>query len=159
MYQAFSDVSVFIQSLRGAGLPSGEVSRCNQYLSKMMASFDSVKHVYQYRTPLSLRAYSDIFIVILPIVYGPYFAEVASEQHPLLVYVLPILFSVILVSLDNIQAHLENPFDQIGADDIKINAERFVARLKEMSISFGQRYRDLIVPHDHACRWQRGCRR
>ena len=33
------------------------------------------------------------------------------------------------VSLDNIQEHLENPFDQIGEDDIVINAEKFVKRL------------------------------
>ncbi len=42
---------------------------------------------------------------------------------------MPVLFSVILVSLDNIQDHLENPFDQVGEDDVAINAEKFVARL------------------------------
>ena len=39
---------------------------------------------------------------------------------------------MILVSLDNIQSHLENPFDQIGDDDISINAERFVERLENL---------------------------
>jgi len=43
---------------------------------------------------------------------------------------MPVLFAVILVSLENIQAHLENPFDQIGEDDIIINAEKFVERLE-----------------------------
>jgi len=38
--------------------------------------------------------------------------------------------SLILVSLDNIQDHLENPFDQIGEDDVAINAEKFVQRLE-----------------------------
>jgi len=42
---------------------------------------------------------------------------------------MPVLFSVILVSLDNIQDHLENPFDQVGEDDVVINPEKFVARL------------------------------
>ncbi len=42
---------------------------------------------------------------------------------------MPILFSVILVSLDNIQNHLENPFDQLGEDDVVINAEKLVASL------------------------------
>jgi hypothetical protein len=32
--------------------------------------------------------------------------------------------------LDNIQDHLENPFDQVGADDVKINAEKFIENLK-----------------------------
>ena len=43
---------------------------------------------------------------------------------------LPVLFTVILVSLDNIQEHLENPFDQVGEDDVVINAEKFVARFE-----------------------------
>ena len=98
-----------------------------------MFSFESVKHIYQYRTPVSLRAYSDIFIVLLPVVYGPYFASIEAQQFPALTYILPALFSLILVSLDNIQAHLENPFDQIGDDDISINAEKFVERLGALS--------------------------
>ena len=43
---------------------------------------------------------------------------------------MPVRFTTILVSLDNIQEHLENPFDQIGEDDIAINAEKFVERLE-----------------------------
>lgn len=63
--------------LRTAGLASGEVSRCNQYMSKMMRAFGNVKHIYQYRMP----------------------------------------------------QHLENPFDQVGEDDVMINVEKFVMRL------------------------------
>jgi hypothetical protein len=137
VYEAFSRVSVFIRGLRGKGLASGEVSRCNQYLSRMMVAFESVKHVYQYRTPVTLRAYSDVFIVLLPVAYGPYFATIAAGQNPLLSYVLPILFSLILVSLDNIQAHLENPFDQIGEDDVSINADAFTSQLKALTLGPG----------------------
>ncbi len=72
----------------------------------MIIFFETVKHIYQYRTPVTLRAYSDLFI-----------------------FLLPVLFSIILVGLDSIQAHLENPFDQIGEDDITINAEKFIERL------------------------------
>jgi hypothetical protein len=36
---------------------------------------------------------------------------------------MPILYSFILVSLDNIQDHLENPYDNVGEDDIDINAD------------------------------------
>lgn len=39
------------------------------------------------------------------------------------------LDSLILAELKNIQNHLENPFDRVCADDIVINAEKFVARL------------------------------
>jgi len=129
IYSTFSSLSHYIKSLRQYGLASGEASRLNQYLSKMMVAFESIKHIYQYRTPKSLRVYSDIFIVLLPVLYGPYFAQFAGETAPGMQYLLPVLLSIILVSLDNIQDHLENPFDQIGADDVMINAEKFVSFL------------------------------
>lgn len=130
VYANFSNISKFIRKdLRQAGLASGEVSRCNQYLSKMLLAFEQIKHIYQYRTPRTLRAFSDLFIKILPPLYGPYFAYISIDFSPSLTYVMPILFALVLVSLDNIQEHLENPFDQIGQDDVLINAEKFVERL------------------------------
>ena len=131
VYSCFSELSLFIRNeLRQSGLASGEVSRCNQYLSKMVLAFEQIKHVYQYRTPRTLRAFSDFFITVLPPLYGPYFAYLASDFPSGLVFVMPVLFAVILVSLDNIQSHLENPFDQIGQDDVMINAEKFTERLR-----------------------------
>jgi len=130
VYGCFSKLSQFIrEDLRLAGLASGEVSRCNQYLSKMVLAFEQVKHVYQYRTPRTLRAFSDFFITVLPPLYGPYFAYIAKDYSPGLTYVMPVLFALVLVSLDKIQEHLENPFDQVGQDDVMINAEKFVDRL------------------------------
>ena len=131
VYGCFSELSQFIRNdLRHAGLASGEVSRCNQYLSKMVLAFEQIKHIYQYRTPRTLRAFSDFFITVLPPLYGPYFAYVAGDFSNGLVYVMPALFAFILVSLDSIQGHLENPFDQIGQDDVMINAEKFMHRLQ-----------------------------
>jgi len=130
VYREFSNMSRFIRDeLRRKGLASGEVSRCNQFLSKMCIAFENIKHIYQYRTPRSLRAFSDFFLAVLPPLYGPYFALAAKDYSAGLAYVTPILFSVILVSLGNIQAQLENPFDQIGIDDVAINVEKFVERL------------------------------
>ena len=130
VYRIFPQLSNHIISLRNdKGLASGEASRCNQYMSKMILAFENVKHIYQYRTPRALRLYSDIFIVVLPILYGPYFAAISQDFSRGLEYLLPVLFSVVLVTLDQIQEHLENPFDQIGEDDIIINAEKFVSRL------------------------------
>ncbi len=129
VYCSFSDLSIFVKDMRRDGLPSGECSRCNQYIAKMMNAFESIKHIYQYRTPRTLRAFSDFFIVMLPILYGPYFAHEAGSYHPVLIYAMPTLFAIILVGLDNIQDHLEDPFDQIGEDDIAINAEKFTAML------------------------------
>ncbi|PPK94897.1 MULTISPECIES: hypothetical protein [Nonlabens] len=134
VYDSFSDFSLYIKhELRGEGLSAGECSRTNQYLQKMMVSFESIKHIYQYRTPRTLRAFSSLFIKVLPILYGPYFAFKAEEMSWGLEFVIPILLTMILVSLENIQEHLENPFDQIGEDDIKFNVEKFVERLNHKS--------------------------
>ncbi len=137
VYDSFSKLSRLIRTeLREKGLASGEVSRCNQYLSKMLESFEKIKHVFQYRTPRTLRAFSDIFITLLPVLYGPYFAAIAGDYTvPALAYVVPALFAFILTSLDNIQIHLENPFDQVGEDDVFINVEKFGERLQQHSVT------------------------
>ena len=137
-YAAFSDLSKFVNSLRDRGLPSGEASRCNQFLSKMVISFEHIKHVHQYRTPQTLRAYSKLFLFTLPVVYGPYFAHQALDYRGPLTYVMPVLVSLILVSLDNIQEHLEDPFDSVGPDDVMINAEKLVANLVDAGDRNGQ---------------------
>lgn len=126
VYHNFSKLSKYINEMRQRGLPAGEMSRVNQYISKMMEAFENLKHVYQYRTPITLRGYSKLFIFITPIIFGPYFAHIGKD-HPLwLALITPFIFSMVLVALDNIQDHLENPFDQIGEDDIKINPEKLV---------------------------------
>ena len=128
--ESFHDLSLEIKDFREQGMSGSEVSRSNQYLSKMIIAFEQIKHIYQYRTPLTLRAYSKIFIAILPVIYGPYFAEVTMTKSLAIAFILPALFSVVLVSLDNIQEHLENPFDKIGEDDISINSEKFIKGLE-----------------------------
>lgn len=121
VYHCFSQLSHYVGEMRSLGVQSGEISRVNQYISKMMLAFDNVKSIYQYRTPITLRAYSKVFINVFPIIYGPYFANTFNQYSHQLVYVMPILYSFILVSLDNIQDHLEHPFDEIGEDDIRID--------------------------------------
>jgi predicted membrane chloride channel (bestrophin family) len=131
VYEGFSALSAFIRSeLRGGEMATGELSRTNQYLSKMMVSFESIKRIYEYRTPISLRTFGDFFLVLLPVLYGPYFAFLGQDYHLLLALIPPVVLALVLVSLDNIQEHLENPFDQLGEDDIKFNVDSFLERLK-----------------------------
>ena len=125
LYVLFAKLSVTIEGLRDRGLSGSEVSRVNSHLSKLLMSFEKLKHIYQYRTPRTLRAYSKIFIFIVPVIYSPYFALLAQGNELGVAMIMPLLFALIFTSLDNIQEHLENPFDQIGEDDIKIHAEKF----------------------------------
>ena len=121
MYSMFSELSLISMEMRNYGVQSGEISRISQYVSKMIIAFDNMKIIRAYRTPITLRSYSKFFIYAFPIVYGPYFASTFKDYSSNLEYVMPILYSFILVSLDNIQDHLENPFDDVGEDDIQID--------------------------------------
>ncbi len=129
VYDEFSNLSQFIEGMRDRGLSGSEVSRANSHLSKMVTAFEKMKHIFQYRTPRTLRVYSKFFIYLLPVLYAPYFAFISLEYSAGLEYIMPILFSVILVSLDNIQDHLENPYDQHGEDDVTFNGEKFADNL------------------------------
>lgn len=125
VYKKFSELSLYLKECREMGMSPSILSRANSYMSKMLNSFEGMKHIYQYRTPITLRAYSKIFVYVLPIVYGLYFANLARNIPFELFFVVPLLFSITLVSLDNIQDHLENPFDMIGEDDVEINEVKF----------------------------------
>ncbi len=129
IYQHFSDLSRLTIEMRQLGVQSTEISRINQYISKMVIAFDNLKIIHTYRTPVTLRAYSKVFIYIFPIIYGPYFASTFRDFSAQLEYVMPILYSFILVSLDNIQDHLEHPFDEVGEDDIRIDEKEIVKHM------------------------------
>ena len=129
IYTYFSDLSRMTVQMRQQGVQSTEISRINQYISKMIIAFDNLKIIHSYRTPVTLRAYSKVFIYIFPIIYGPYFASTFKDFSASLEYVMPILYSFILVSLDNIQDHLEHPFDEVGEDDIRIDEREITAHM------------------------------
>lgn len=130
IYAHFSRLSGIIKDMRDHGVQTSETSRVNQYISKMIIAFDNLQVVHSYRTPVTLRAYSKVFIYIFPIIYGPYFASTFNDFSANLEYVMPVLYSFILVSLDNIQDHLEHPFDEIGEDDIKIDENEITAYME-----------------------------
>jgi hypothetical protein len=120
-----SELSKFLQVFREHGLQAGEMSRVSQYISKIGGAIENMKVILKYRTPVTLRSYSKLFIYSFSILYGPYFVFISENYSKGLEYMMPIIFSFILVSLHNIQNHLENPFDQIGEDDIKFDVENF----------------------------------
>lgn len=129
LYKSFSSLSHLMMEMRNYGVQSGEVSRISQYMSKMIIAFDNLKIIHAYRTPITLRAYSKVFIYIFPIIYGPYFASNFHDFSAHLEYVMPVLYSFILVSLDNIQDHLEHPFDEVGEDDIRIDEREIISHM------------------------------
>ncbi len=123
IYHRFSKLSAWVAKFKEYGSAGSENSRLHQYVSKMLVSYGTMKNVFYYRTPITLRAYSKIFIYFFPLLYGPYSASTFEDYSHGIAYVIAVLYSVILVSLDNLQEHLENPFDQVGEDDIKFEVD------------------------------------
>ncbi|MCP4359554.1 MAG: hypothetical protein GY796_16210 [Chloroflexi bacterium] len=130
VYQVFDAFSKSHEQMRQHGVTSGEVSRANQYFRAIMIEFERMKNISRYRTPVALRAYSRLFLTIFPILFAPYFANVAYPNFPFAGYMVAIFYSLILVSLDNVQDHLENPFDGIGPDDLRLEiADKYLSLL------------------------------
>jgi predicted membrane chloride channel (bestrophin family) len=121
VYKEFSEISLSHERLRKADVPANEISRVNQYLRAIIIDFEKMRNIFLYRTPVSLRAYSQIFLNIFPILYAPYFASLCNKSYEIVGYGVAVVYSIVLVSLDNIQEDLESPYDEIGADDVNLD--------------------------------------
>ena len=121
VYAALSEVSRSVEALRQAQVSPTELSRANQYVRFLALDFEQLSNIANYRTPLSLRAYSRVFLNLFPVLFAPHFANVGYPKYGVLGYLLALLYSLVLVGLDNIQDQLENPFDQVGPDDLRLD--------------------------------------
>ena len=132
VYSAVSHLSVQLQNMRNV-LPGSDIARLNEYVSMILVHFEELKIIREYRTPITLRTYSKFFIYSFPVIFAPFFAaSIELFSYEIITYFVPAMYSFILISLINIQEHMEDPFDGIGEDDIKIEAERFKNLLYEL---------------------------
>lgn len=129
VYAQFSVISDSMERLRGAGVSGSEISRCNQYLRSMMIDFEKMRNIHLYRTPKALRAYSQVFLNTFPILFAPYFATLSDEYSYASGYLVAAFYSLVLVSLDNIQEDLEHPYDEVGVDDLQLDVSRHYERV------------------------------
>ena len=134
VYHAVSSLSKNLQLMR-AVCNSSEMSRINEYVSMLIVDFEDLKTIREYRTPITLRTYSRAFIYTFPILFSPFFASTLSTfSIPIITYFIPVVYAFILISLINIQDHMEDPFDGIGEDDIKLEPERFAGLLNGLEV-------------------------
>jgi hypothetical protein len=136
VYAGISGLSAFHEKLRGAGVPTGEMSRINQYLKNIVSAFEKMRNIKEYRTPITLRSFNQVFLNLFPILFAPYFAHLIDVKEPksyVIGYGIGILYSVVLVALDNIQEDLENPYDAIGEDDLRLDIKDIYSPLMEKS--------------------------
>ena len=94
--------------------------------NEMFLSMEKLNGIKLHNTPISLRRYCLIFIYISPLLFNT--KLISEDQFQIFVgfdVPLSVLFSMlisfILMALYNIQDYIENPFDQKGLDDLKID--------------------------------------
>lgn len=97
--------------------------RVFRYMNDLQDSLENLHAINTHRTPRSLRAYCLIFIFIFPLIYAPVIIYNAGIETPHFISFSVVMFTqFILITLYNIQDHLEHPFDDKGLDDINLNA-------------------------------------
>ena len=103
-------------------LPKGLKEKIIRFMNDLHEAVDNLHAIHTHRTPISLKAYCLIFIYIFPIIYTPtIIAKIGVDTTIWFTYFVVILSEFILISLYNIQDHMEYPFDQDGLDDIDLN--------------------------------------
>jgi hypothetical protein len=86
----------------------------------MINDFERIRSIHDYRTASTLRSYGFVFLYIFPIVLAPLFAFYASRYGTWAGLFIAAVSSFMVVSLFRVQANLEDPFDEIGVDDLNL---------------------------------------
>lgn len=124
---AWARLSAAGEELKAAGLPGSESSRLRQYLVTALQAWEGLLNVLRYRTPLTTRSYSRLFIWAEPLILGPYFAWIAGANAPKesqtnlgFAVALSVITAASLSGLYNIRYHIEDPFATGSLDTIRV---------------------------------------
>lgn len=138
VYAALAELSGLSENIRQSGAYPSDAARVNRGLAMMAVDFEKMRNIRNYRTPASLRAYSQLFLNLLPILFAPHFAFLAEREGIIVSLVVATLYATLLVSLDNIQEALEDPFDDRGEDDVSLDAVEFFDRTIRATARLGR---------------------
>ena len=109
-----------------------------------MTSNEQMRIIKNYRTPLALRAFANIFTLLIPPFYAPAFAQLAFDTNS---YALGMVFGVVtslaLTALFESVNHLEDPFvANLTLDGIDVHEELSVLYWHQLVNT-----RKFIFPH------------
>lgn len=102
--------------------------RIVRYLKDVLDGSIYLLSLTTHRTMVGLRVLAITFIGVFAAFHPPMLVYQLRNQMPeWAIYVAAVLGPILLITLYNFQAHVEHPFDQKGADDIKL--EEFKLKL------------------------------
>lgn len=94
-----------------------------RFMKDLHESIENVFAIHTHRTPISLKAYCEVFIYVFPCIYAPTIIySIGVNNSHWVTYSVVLLTEFILISLYNIQNQLEYPFDNVGLDDIDLDS-------------------------------------
>lgn len=104
-------------------ISNNAVRRIVRYMKEVNDGAECTMAIKNHRTPISLRAYCLVFIYIFPFIHGAnlMFCIGTNESLVWIVYLMNCIISFVLITIYNIQEHMEDPFDLKGLDDINTN--------------------------------------
>ena len=129
-----TEVYDFINNNRDA-ISSSVALKIIRFLRDVNASMENTVGLKLHGTPVSLRAYCLVFIYMFPFVFIPTLLYEMSSSAPIVVYAIAIVHGFILISLYNVQDHMEDPFDQVGLDDVKLEEFQFIKSTDHLQAS------------------------
>lgn len=100
-----------------------------RFLKDVEESVENTIGIKTHGSPVSLKAYCLVFIYVFPFVFIPTLVFHMREGEAWIVYLLGLIHGFILISLYNVQDAMENPFDQVGLDDVQLENFHFHTRV------------------------------
>eukprot|EP00192_Tetraselmis_astigmatica_P004473 CAMPEP_0117667504 /NCGR_PEP_ID=MMETSP0804-20121206/11010_1 /TAXON_ID=1074897 /ORGANISM="Tetraselmis astigmatica, Strain CCMP880" /LENGTH=469 /DNA_ID=CAMNT_0005475251 /DNA_START=193 /DNA_END=1602 /DNA_ORIENTATION=- len=124
MYVQMKLLSRLCENMKDYGLPTNEASRINQYHSLLMRDVEEVMNIKDYRTPQGIRSFTRVYVILIWVMFGSYYAWVAQQTGSLAFAVcLAITSSMALAGLIKVSMSMEDPFESIGVDDVRTSRD------------------------------------
>lgn len=93
-----------------------------RFMNNLQEAIENLRAIHIHRTPISLKAYCIVFIYMFPLIYAPVIiSDIGMDKPHWIAYFIVLVSDFILISLYNIQDHMEYPFDDVGLDDINLD--------------------------------------
>jgi hypothetical protein len=119
------NLSLLSEEMKSAGLPANEATRIRWHFLHLINALTQLKFIKRYRNSLGLRAYARVFILFLPILFGPYYASLANATHIAFSISFSVSISLAVQGLYNLRMEVEDPFvsQGISYDTIDVDTE------------------------------------
>ncbi|RLN53419.1 hypothetical protein BBJ28_00009577 [Nothophytophthora sp. Chile5] len=109
--------------MKACGMPANEASRINQYHWLLQARIEKLQNI---KVSRSTRSFTRLFILVLPLFYGPYYVYIArGNEYQATNFVfclaLSVVTSLLMIGIFNVEKAMEDPFAGGGMDGVHVN--------------------------------------